>query len=205
MKCNRCGGLIIDDQWNLGKKKCVNCGREPKPIEGKSIQEEATMTNEKTAAGVDEVAKVIRKNCTKCEKPYPATNEYFSKNATTKDGLEHWCKNCKKKQQADYRKKKKEADLKIGTKSKGGNGNNHKSREIKNIKPIDNGRSRQLEAVVSRLKPMVIVPSRSVELFMALRRAFAEEAIEAIRNHFGGKSCNPVATVKDPKSARSDT
>ncbi len=46
------------------------------------------------------------KPCTKCKKEFPVTNEFFSKNRRNPDGFERWCKDCKKKQQQDYRDKK---------------------------------------------------------------------------------------------------
>jgi hypothetical protein len=88
VKCPRCGGLIIDDQWNPGKKKCVNCGRNPESIGGRCISKEATMTNEGTGE-VKETVMESKKKCSKCQKSFPATSEYFSKNKATTDGFEH--------------------------------------------------------------------------------------------------------------------
>lgn len=36
------------------------------------------------------------KTCSKCNKEYPATTEYFYKNKASKDGLHCYCKNCQK-------------------------------------------------------------------------------------------------------------
>jgi len=29
MNCPRCGGLLVDDEYNRGKRKCLMCGRWP--------------------------------------------------------------------------------------------------------------------------------------------------------------------------------
>ena len=44
-----------------------------------------------------------KKRCSKCGEEKPL--EEFSKNISTADSLERWCKDCKKKQQQDYRDK----------------------------------------------------------------------------------------------------
>jgi len=36
------------------------------------------------------------KQCTKCTRNFPITSEFFYRNRTTKDGLDSWCKECKK-------------------------------------------------------------------------------------------------------------
>jgi len=37
------------------------------------------------------------KTCTKCKKTYPATSEHFHRHKRRKDGLDPWCKECKKR------------------------------------------------------------------------------------------------------------
>lgn len=37
------------------------------------------------------------KRCSKCDKKYPATTEYFYQHKSKKDGLDSWCKQCEKK------------------------------------------------------------------------------------------------------------
>ena len=44
-----------------------------------------------------------KKRCTKCGEEKPL--EEFSKNISIADGLERWCKDCKKKRQQEYRDK----------------------------------------------------------------------------------------------------
>jgi len=36
------------------------------------------------------------KQCTKCKRNFPSTSEFFYRKRTTKDGLDFWCKECKK-------------------------------------------------------------------------------------------------------------
>lgn len=36
------------------------------------------------------------KECTKCKKEYPATTEFFHKQASSPDNLTYTCKNCRK-------------------------------------------------------------------------------------------------------------
>ena len=48
-----------------------------------------------------------KKRCTKCGEEKPL--EEFSKNISIADGLERWCKDCKKKQQQEYRDKHRDA------------------------------------------------------------------------------------------------
>lgn len=44
------------------------------------------------------------KKCYKCKKDFPATSEYFYRNASRKDGLQTDCKECKRKHSAEYRR-----------------------------------------------------------------------------------------------------
>jgi len=47
------------------------------------------------------------KTCTKCKKTYPATSEYFHRHKMRRDGLDPWCKECKKRySKSHYRYKK---------------------------------------------------------------------------------------------------
>ena len=47
---------------------------------------------------------MTNKTCSKCNKEFPATNEYFHKNKDHKDGLRTWCKICVKTYQNDHKK-----------------------------------------------------------------------------------------------------
>lgn len=42
------------------------------------------------------------KTCAKCNKDFPATNEFFNKHKRTKDGLGSYCKTCQKKYRSEY-------------------------------------------------------------------------------------------------------
>lgn len=43
------------------------------------------------------------KKCTKCGKEYPKTLEYFTKTKKNKDGLDYWCKECKKEYKRQHK------------------------------------------------------------------------------------------------------
>lgn len=36
----------------------------------------------------------VKKRCSRCKRYLPATNEYFHRNRATKDGFQHYCKEC---------------------------------------------------------------------------------------------------------------
>ena len=48
------------------------------------------------------------KICTKCNKRYSSTAEFFRRNRTKKDGLDNWCKKCHNQYQIVYRQENKE-------------------------------------------------------------------------------------------------
>jgi DNA-directed RNA polymerase subunit RPC12/RpoP len=86
MKCQTCGGLIVDDQWNPGERKCQMCGRK--------------------------VMETEKKTCIKCGKEFPATEEFFRKSSLTRGGFENQCKKCRKNYFSDYRRKKRNQPVK---------------------------------------------------------------------------------------------
>ncbi len=43
------------------------------------------------------------KRCTKCEKTYPRTLEHWQKSSHSKDGLQHWCRQCTRQYARDNR------------------------------------------------------------------------------------------------------
>ena len=97
MKCIYCGGAIVPDFDEHGEPigfKCHACGR----IAKKQSSTDVPSVKEKEGDDME------RKTCSKCGNDYSVEN--FSKNASTKDGLERWCKDCKKKAQKDLRDKK---------------------------------------------------------------------------------------------------
>ncbi len=106
MNCPWCKiGLIIFVPANPpapGHYRCLNesCRHVFKNDAIKELrkQEEAEkrrMPTMETETAKNTEAKVREKTCSKCEKTYPATNVHFSRNASTPDGLERWCKTCK--------------------------------------------------------------------------------------------------------------
>jgi len=46
------------------------------------------------------------KKCTKCKQSYLATSEFFYKRNTAVDGLDSWCKNCKKEYDNKHNERK---------------------------------------------------------------------------------------------------
>lgn len=48
---------------------------------------------------------IARKNCTRCGDNLPATLVYFGKHKLHKDGLQSWCKQCKRVGDAIYRRR----------------------------------------------------------------------------------------------------
>lgn len=51
------------------------------------------------------------KNCTRCNKEYPNTLEFFYKNKQRKDGIDGWCKECRKQASNRWRKNNHEQHL----------------------------------------------------------------------------------------------
>ena len=47
------------------------------------------------------------KRCSRCKQTLPATSEFFHKHNSRKDGLDPWCKKCKKEYHKTYYKLKK--------------------------------------------------------------------------------------------------
>jgi len=57
----------------------------------------------KINVGFFNIADVHTKICPKCEKAFPRTNKYFSKNSQSKDGLSCYCKKCQSITSKKYR------------------------------------------------------------------------------------------------------
>jgi hypothetical protein len=107
---------------------CMICKvRHGKPVTTKSQDEEVkTMdTTEK---------KVAVKVCSKCIKELPATPEYFSKNMSTPDHLERWCKTCKQKAGKDMRDRKRKE--KVGADMKASPENERRRKKIPTSNPV---------------------------------------------------------------------
>ena len=51
------------------------------------------------------------KDCTICNKEFPATVEYFTKNSKCKNGVGSYCKSCQKRYRSEYFQKNKEKEL----------------------------------------------------------------------------------------------
>ena len=60
----------------------------------------------------------MSKVCSKCKEEFLATEEYFSKDRKTKDGLQTYCKNCNKEYQKKWRENKPEYHKKWAKKNK---------------------------------------------------------------------------------------
>jgi len=162
MRCEHCGGLIVDDQWEPGKLKCSMCGR--RPIEasrraGVLSEPEAGPEGRKTMVTNES------KRCTKCggEKLLGE----FSKNRSTPDGLERWCKDCKGKQQQDYRDKHK------------GGGNGKKGLPRKYRRKTEN--TKDINRSV-RKEPLTTASPEAI--IAALRKGVAREIIQIIEERF---------------------
>ena len=100
------------------------------------------------------------KVCSRCHKPYPATNNYFTINKSTPGGLDRYCKACKPEMGREGRK-----------------------RRNRQSKP-----DRQLKKPESRVNPVITSnsgPEVTPEiLFKAVRRSIAEEICKAIMERF---------------------
>ena len=97
-----------------------------------------------------------KKICLKCKKEVDLTN--YSMNRSTKDGLEHWCKDCKKKAQAIYRKRQ-------GAQPRRKSGNGRRSRLGTHPMGISS-------PTVPEITPEI--------LFASVRKAIAQEIIEPV-------------------------
>ena len=104
-----------------------------------------------------------KKQCSKCGKEKPL--EEFSKNASNPDGLERWCKDCKKKAQQDYRDKQKNS------------GNGRKNRK----KPLKHHFKRLSEDSCKGIDEAIILPADAIK---AIRRAVAKDIIKIIEEAF---------------------
>lgn len=111
------------------------------------------------------------KTCTKCNKELPATNEYFSKNKATKDGLEHWCKNCRRKKQADYRAEKAKMESMSSV------------RKLPRKGPVARGLL-GIPIVEGKAKADPITTASPEEIIKALRKGVAREIIQTIQERF---------------------
>ena len=158
MKCKHCGGAVIyqsGNSVNPGRLVCMACGREPK---GKEEKMEEKMEEKK-------------KICTKCG--LPKSLDEFSKNKSTPDGLERWCKECRRKRQAAYRKKKKPGnDLLKGSRSEG--------------KTIAKRKRKKRKTVDSKPTPPAVAEGILLDqqLIKAIKRSVAKEIVGIIEERF---------------------
>jgi hypothetical protein len=153
MKCPTCGGLIVEDQWDLTKRKCILCGRDPDKLKNPDCDKEKKM---------EEKIKL----CERCHQPFPATNEYFSKNKAASDGLEYSCKDCKKKAQQGYRDKK--------TKSRKSTSRDFFPHALKSVKsdPLHKSHNDPITTATPE------------EIIKALRKGVAAEIVKMIQEAF---------------------
>ena len=154
MKCDRCGGLIVDDQYEPGKRKCFNCGRRVKdPRETKERMDMET----------------TKKVCSKCLKELPLTTEFFNKNANNKDGFEGKCKNCRQKYFEDYRagKRIRAGASKPAAKKDPVSKRPYRRRDLKKVDP-----------------PEPLTKASPAEILIALRKGMAAEIVEMINEKY---------------------
>jgi hypothetical protein len=104
-----------------------------------------------------------KKQCSKCGKEKPL--EKFNRNASTPDGLEWYCKDCKKKAGQEYRDKKKR------------NGNGRKNRK----KPLKHHFKKLLEDSPKRIDEALFLPGDAIK---AIKRAVAKDIIKIIEEAF---------------------
>jgi len=107
------------------------------------------------------------KKCTKCGNGFSPTNEFFSKNKSTPDGFERWCKVCKKKAQAGFRLKKALDQDKPAAKKR-------REKSIKNLVPV-----------VRKPQADQITGASPTEIISALRKGMAAEIVSMIQEKFG--------------------
>jgi hypothetical protein len=103
-----------------------------------------------------------KKNCTRCGNEFLLTD--FSKNITSKDGLEYWCKKCKSSRQRQYREKK-----------------------IKSCaapKRAYRRRTTFRDVVVSRRQKEPLTTASPEAIIAALRKGVAKEIIQLIEERF---------------------
>ena len=161
MKCKHCAGLIIHDPGcfpNGPTDKYSNCGREVKPM--------------------DEIEK---KRCNKCKIEFPPTNEFFSNNKATPDGLERWCKACKKNTQADYRLKK------AKERNKPAAARRERNKSIRNPAPIAKKPQTDLPVPARQTGTQTgqLTGASPAEIVIALRKGMAAEIVAMIQEKYG--------------------
>ena len=157
MKCETCGGSLIYHPGNCLEQavvKCMACGR---PAEGEGKMES------------------IPKRCSKCLRDLPI--ESFHKNKTTNDGLERWCKDCKKKASQDYRSKKAPA-------SRGRSHLRAGRRRTKTLRVRDRSGSETKVRAPAKAFPTV-TRATPEQIIAGLRRGLAIEIIDMIQEKFG--------------------
>jgi hypothetical protein len=116
------------------------------------------------------------KKCTKCGNGFSPTNEFFSKNKSTPDGFERWCKVCKKKAQAGFRLKKALDQDKPAAKKR-------REKSIKNLVPVV--RKPQADLPVHGTQTGQITGASPTEIISALRKGMAAEIVSMIQEKFG--------------------
>ena len=113
------------------------------------------------------MAEIEKKTCIRCGDKFLPTNKFFSKNKATPDGLERWCKPCKKAAQAGYRLKKRKENKPDG-----------RFLSIKK-KTIPN-----LPLVVKKPQVDRLTGASPGEIVIALRKSIASEIIANIQKEY---------------------
>ena len=128
-------------------------------------------------------AQEAQKKCSKCgfSCPQAEAAEHFNINRATKDGFEHWCKECKRKQ-AKRRREAKLVESKRPEKTRisRGNGNGRKAGIRKYTRKSGGARAGDINHSTS-LETAPVTPDA---LFRAVRLSHAEEACRKIVEAF---------------------
>ena len=105
-----------------------------------------------------------KKKCTKCEREL-SINDFY-KNRAAPDGLEYWCKDCKRDRMAKYHRKK----------TTGNNGRKHKTEKAGAV---------ARPTAISKSVKEPLTTATPVEIVAALRAGVAREIIGLIQEKFG--------------------
>jgi len=150
----------LTDEEKIELKKIVN-------VKGRNKRE---LEKEKPK-GKEEKMEEETKVCSKCN--LPKSLDEFNKNKSISDGLEYHCRECKKKQAAAYRKKKKPGkDFPKGGRS--------------DVKAIAKGKRKKQKTGDSKPVPQTVAEGILLDqqLIKAIKRSVAKEIVGIIEERF---------------------